>query len=184
MTIIDIILIGIGLSMDAFAVSICKGLMMRRLVYKNVLIVAFYFGLFQMIMPLFGYYGGLYLSSIITKINYLVSFILLSIIGINMIREGIVDNDINSSSRISYKEMIPLAFATSIDALTVGVTCAFLDVNIICSSMIIGGVTFILSFIGVIVGYFFGIKFHKISLIFGGITLISIGFKIILEQLL
>ena len=137
-----------------------------------------------MIMPLFGYFGGLYLSFIISKINYWISFILLSIIGINMMKDGIIGDSVSYDSRVNFKEMIPLALATSIDALTVGVTFAFFNINIIYSSVIIGTVTFILTYIGVVVGYVFGSKFHKISLIFGGITLIIIGFKIMLEQLL
>lgn len=180
MLFIDIILTGIGLAMDAMAVSICKGLTMNKIIFKDMIIVALYFGMFQFMMPIFGYVGGFYLASIITKVDNIVAFILLSIIGINMIKEGIVGEGNNVNSDISYKVMFPLAIATSIDAFTVGISFAFLKVNLLLSTIIIGIITFILSLIGIIIGYNFGIRFQKSSLIFGGFALIIIGLKILL----
>ena len=180
MLFIDIILTGIGLAMDAMAVSICKGLTMNKIIFKDTIIVALYFGMFQFMMPIFGYVGGFYLASIITKVDNIVAFILLSIIGINMIKEGIVGEGNNVSSDINYKVMFPLAIATSIDAFTVGISFAFLKVNLFFSAIIIGIITFILSLIGIIIGYNFGIRFQKSSLIFGGFALIIIGLKILL----
>ena len=180
MLFIDIILTGIGLAMDAMAVSICKGLTMNKIVFKDMIIVALYFGMFQFMMPIFGYIGGFYLASIITKVDNIVAFILLSIIGINMIKEGIVGEGNNVNSDINYKVMFPLAIATSIDAFTVGISFAFLIVNLFFSTIIIGIITFILSSIGIIIGYNFGIRFQKSSLIFGGFALIIIGLKILL----
>lgn len=177
MLFIDIILTGIGLAMDAMAVSICKGLTMNKIVFKDMIIVALYFGMFQFMMPIFGYVGGFYLASIITKVDNIVAFILLSIIGINMIKEGIVGEGNNVNSDINYKVMFPLAIATSIDAFTVGISFAFLKVNLFFSTIIIGIITFILSLIGIIIGYNFGIRFQKSSLIFGGFALIIIGLK-------
>ena len=180
MLFIDIILTGIGLAMDAMAVSICKGLTMNKIIFKDMIIVALYFGMFQFMMPIFGYVGGFYLASIITKFDNIVAFILLSIIGINMIKEGIVREGNNVNSDINYKVMFPLAIATSIDAFTVGISFAFLKVNLFFSTIIIGIITFILSLIGIIIGYNFGIRFQKSSLIFGGFALIIIGLKILL----
>lgn len=180
MLFIDIILTGIGLAMDAMAVSICKGLTMNKIIFKDIIIVALYFGMFQFMMPIFGYVGGFYLASIITKVDNIVAFILLSIIGINMIKEGIVGEGNNVNSDINYKVMFPLAIATSIDAFTVGISFAFLKVNLFFSTIIIGIITFILSLIGIIIGYNFGIRFQKSSLIFGGFALIIIGLKILL----
>jgi putative Mn2+ efflux pump MntP len=180
MLFIDIILTGIGLAMDAMAVSICKGLTMNKIIFKDMIIVALYFGMFQFMMPIFGYIGGFYLASIITKVDNIVAFILLSIIGINMVKEGIVGEGNNVNSDINYKVMFPLAIATSIDAFTVGISFAFLKVNLFFSTIIIGIITFILSLIGIIIGYNFGIRFQKSSLIFGGFALIVIGLKILL----
>ena len=180
MLFIDIILTGVGLAMDAMAVSICKGLTMNKIIFKDMIIVALYFGMFQFMMPVFGYLGGFYLASIITKVDNIVAFILLSIIGINMIKEGIVGEGNNVNSDINYKVMFPLAIATSIDAFTVGISFAFLKVNLLFSTIIIGIITFILSLIGIIIGYNFGIRFQKSSLIFGGFALIVIGLKILL----
>ena len=180
MLFIDIILTSIGLAMDAMAVSICKGLTMNKIIFKDMIIVALYFGMFQFMMPIFGYVGGFYLASIITKVDNIVAFILLSIIGINMIKEGIVGEGNNVNSDINYKVMFPLAIATSIDAFTVGISFAFLKVNLLLSTIIIGIITFILSLIGIIIGYNFGIRFQKSSLIFGGFALIVIGLKILL----
>lgn len=182
MTIIDILLTGVGLSMDAMAVSICKGLTIRKAIFKSCIIVALYFGFFQFIMPVLGYIGGLYLSFIITKIDNIIAFIILSVIGVNMIREGLFGEDSILSNEFNYKIMVPLAVATSIDAFTVGITFAFLKVNLLLSTLIIGIITFILSFVGVLIGYNFGIKFQRKSLIFGGIALVSIGLKILFHM--
>lgn len=181
MGIIEILLIAVGLAMDAFAVSICKGLSMKKLNYKT-LIIGLYFGLFQALMPLIGYLLGTSFESLITKIDHWIAFALLSIIGINMIVE-IFEKEEEKDDKVNFKTMIPLAIATSIDALAIGITLAFLNTNIILPVIIIGLVTLILSIIGVIIGYKFGHKFEKQSQIIGGIILIVIGLKILLEHL-
>lgn len=183
MNLYEIILISIGLAMDAFAVSICKGLSMKKINWKSTLIIAIYFGLFQAIMPVFGYLLGSSFSVIVQKIDHWIAFILLAIIGGNMIKESKDDETEKRNDKVDFKTMIILAIATSIDALAVGVTFAFFKVNIILSISIIGLITFILSFVGVIIGNKFGDKFQNKAEFTGGIILIFIGLKILLEHL-
>ena len=180
MSIGEIILISIGLAMDAFAVSISKGLVMKKN-YKYALIIGLYFGIFQALMPLLGYLLGFSFSEVVTKINHYIAFVLLTIIGTSMILEK--TSDIYADDKINFGTMILLSIATSIDALAIGVTFAFLNVNIIISVLIIGIITFIISTIGVLLGNKIGIKFKSKAQLVGGIVLILTGIKILLEHL-
>lgn len=182
MDFIEIFLVGIGLSMDAFAVSVCKGLSFKRFYFKYMLIVGLYFGLFQGLMPVIGYFLGSSLGNIMISIDHWVAFILLFLIGFNMLKDAFSkDNDI-SDDKVNFKVMLPLAVATSIDAFSVGITLAFLRVNIFISVLIIGIITFIMSFIGVFIGNKFGFKYGRGAQILGGIILIFMGFRILVEH--
>lgn len=156
---------------------------MKKMKYKNVVIVGLYFGIFQALMPAIGYFLGKNFESLITSIDHWIAFILLTIIGINMIRECFKDEGENVNDKFDFKTMIPLAIATSIDALAIGVTFAFLRINIITSTLLIGIITAVISMIGVIIGKKFGDKFEKKAQILGGVILILIGVKILLQHL-
>ncbi|MEE3324898.1 MAG: manganese efflux pump MntP family protein [Methanosphaera sp.] len=179
----EIILIGFGLAMDAFAVSICKGLSMKKIKWKNAIIIAIYFGLFQAIMPVIGFFLGSTFSKFIQKMDHWIAFVLLSAIGVNMIKESNDDEGENRNDRADFKTMIVLAIATSIDALAVGITFAFFEVDLWLASLIIGVITFCLSFIGVVIGNKFGDKFQNKAELAGGFILIVIGLKILIEHL-
>ena len=183
MGLFEITVIGVGLAMDAFAVSVCKGLSMKKINLKNALIIALYFGIFQAVMPIIGYMLGTTFSSFVESVDHWIAFILLSIIGGNMIKESTDNEEEKRNDKVDFKTMILLGVATSIDALAVGVTFAFFKTNILLSVTIIGIVTFILSIIGVIIGNKFGDKFQNKAELIGGIILIIIGFKILLEHL-
>lgn len=182
MNILEIILVSISLAMDAFAVSLCKGMSFSNSKYNNGLVVGLYFGLFQAIMPLIGYMIGNRFHDLIISIDHWISFFLLAFIGIKMIKDAIL-NENNINNRIDYKTMLPLAIATSIDALVIGVTMSFLDVNIILSIFFIGIITLILSFVGVLIGNKVGEHLGIKSQILGGFILIVIGLKILFEHL-
>lgn len=183
MGVVELALIGVGLAMDAFAVSICKGLSMKKMDWKKAGIIALYFGVFQAIMPLIGFALGTGFSDLISKFDYLIAFILLSIIGINMIRESLKsEGEECCVASVDFKTMIGLAIATSIDALAIGVSFAFMNVNIFEAISIIGIITFIISIVGVYIGNIFGDKLKSKAEIFGGIILILIGVKILLEN--
>lgn len=183
MGIIELIVLSIGLAMDAFAVSICKGLAMPKMKWKNAIIVGLYFGLFQALMPVIGYLLGVSFKDAITSIDHWISFVLLAGIGINMIKEAVSKNEEEANDSVKFKDMIILAIATSIDALAVGVTFAFLKVNIVLSVALIGIITFITSIIGVKIGNVFGDKYKKQAELAGGVILILLGVKILLEHL-
>lgn len=183
MGILSIIVIAVGLAMDAFAVAICKGLAMKKMSWKKGIIVGGYFGFFQAIMPLIGYLLGVGFQEKVTAIDHWMAFILLSVIGINMIKEVFSKEEECKNDRVDFKEMVVLAIATSIDALAVGITMAFLDVNIILAIMLIGIITFAISIIGVKIGNIFGDKYEKKAEFVGGIILILMGIKILLEHL-
>lgn len=169
--------------MDACAVSICKGLSMKKLDFKKVFIVALYFGLFQSLMPIIGYVLGNSFSLIAQEVDHWITFILLTIIGSNMIKES-TDNEIEKKNdNFDFKTMLLLAIATSIDALAVGVTFAFFEINLLLAISVIGLITFILTFLGVIIGNKFGDKFQNKAELIGGIILVLIGMKILLEHL-
>ena len=183
MSFFEIVLIGIGLAMDAFAVSICKGLSMKKLEWKKGFIIAFYFGIFQAIMPVIGYFLGSTFQNFVESVDHWIAFILLAIIGGNMIKDSFDDENDKRNDKVDEKTMLLLAVATSIDALAVGITFAFFEVNLWLSILIIGLVTFFLSIIGVGIGYKFGDKLQNKAELTGGIILIVIGLKILLEHL-
>lgn len=183
MGLFEIISIGVGLSMDAFAVSICKGLSMKKLNWKNTIIIALWFGIFQALMPILGYALGTAFSDFVQSIDHWIAFVLLSIIGINMIRESTKKEEEGINDKIDFKTMLILAIATSIDALAVGITFAFFEVNLFLAITIIGIITFGLSILGVLIGNKFGSKFENKAELAGGIILILIGLKILLEHL-
>ena len=184
MGLIELICIAVGLSMDAFAVAICKGLSLRKCTWQKQGIVGLYFGVFQAGMPLLGYLLGMQFKEMITSIDHWIAFVLLGIIGANMIKEGFSKEEISDekTDRLSVKEMLGLAVATSIDALAVGVTFAFLQVEIIPAVCIIGITTFILSAAGVKIGNIFGTRYKSKAEIAGGVILIFMGVKILVEH--
>ncbi|MDO4453397.1 MAG: manganese efflux pump MntP family protein [Eubacteriales bacterium] len=177
----ELFILAVGLSMDAFAVSICKGLSVKKVTVKEAGTAGVYFGGFQALMPLLGYVLGVSFQEIISSIDHWIAFILLSIIGFQMIRESKGEENVNSS--FGMKEMIPLAVATSIDALAVGVTFAFLQVEIIPAVCMIGCVTLLFSAAGIWIGNVFGTRYKARAEIMGGVILIVIGLKILLEHL-
>lgn len=183
MSLLELFLLAVGLSMDAFAVSVCKGLSVRRGSMKQALTVGIWFGGFQALMPFLGYLLGITLSSLITSIDHWIAFVLLAFIGFNMIREARSDEENESNDRFDFKTMLPLAVATSIDALAVGVTFAFLRVNIVPAVSFIGCITFLLSAIGLKAGNIIGAKNRSRAEFAGGLVLILMGIKILLEHL-
>ena len=192
MDLISLIGISIALSMDAFSVSICKGLATKRFSFKTAFLCGLWFGGFHALMPLIGYFLGSQFEHFITNIDHWIAFGLLSIIGINMIREALGEEDNHNDNETTdgrscgctgFRTMLMLAIATSIDALAVGVTFAFLKVNIWKSVLLIGITTFIFSFCGVKIGNIFGSRYSKISEIAGGTILIILGVKILIEHL-
>ena len=186
MSLFELFLIAVGLSMDAFAVAICKGLATGRVKLGQMVIVGLWFGIFQALMPLIGYLLGVNFSTLIQSVDHWIAFILLGLIGANMIREALGgDEECCNEEDASYsiRAMLPLAIATSIDALAVGVSFAFLSVDIVPAVSFIGVCTFILSAFGVKIGSVFGLRFKKKAEIAGGIILILMGAKILLEHL-
>lgn len=180
---IELLLLSIGLAMDAFAVSVCKGISMKKMNWKKACIIGLWFGGFQALMPTLGYFLGSAFESLVTNIDHWIAFILLAIIGGNMIKEAFSKDKEESNDDISFKTMLMLAIATSIDALAVGITFAFLNVNLLLSISMIGIITFVISIIGTKVGNRFGNKYEKNAELAGGIILILIGLKILLEHL-
>lgn len=183
---IELFLIAVGLSMDAFAVSICKGLGMRKVNYCHAIIISLFFGGFQALMPLIGWSLGMQFQQYITSIDHWIAFILLVGIGAKMIWDAFHEEDEAcqcEESRLRIKQLFLLAIATSIDALAVGITFAFLQVDIVISVIVIGFITFCLSFIGVVVGNKFGNKYEKRAMLVGGVVLVLIGIKVLLEHL-
>lgn len=178
---IELMLIGIGLAMDAFAVSVCKGISIKKNRKKEAIKIGLYFGLFQAIMPLIGYLLGTKFCQVVESIDHWLAFIILSLIGINMIKDAKLSENLNNKTDI--KTMLILSAATSIDALAIGITFAFLKVNIIKAISVIGIITFILSLTGVLISSLVKGKLKNKSEIFGGIMLILIGIKILLEGL-
>lgn len=180
MSIWDLFILAVGLSMDAFAVSVCKGLSLGKIKPKHMCIAGAWFGGFQALMPLIGYFLGSFFAEMIEKYDHWVAFVLLAIIGGNMIKESF-DKDEKVDSSMDVKSMLLLAIATSIDALAVGVTFAFLQVQIVPAMSFIGVITFIFSAVGVKIGSLFGTKYKSKAELFGGIVLVLIGIKILLE---
>lgn len=183
MSILELFLLAVGLSMDAFAVSVCKGLSVRKAQPKHALICGLFFGGFQALMPLIGYLLGVNFKSMIESVDHWIAFVLLALIGINMIRESRGDEDEPMDASFGLKSMLLLAIATSIDALAVGVTFAFLDVNIVPAVSFIGAITFLLSMLGVKLGNLFGMKWKSRAELAGGVILVLMGIKILIEHL-
>ena len=194
MSLFELFLIAVGLSMDAFAVAICKGLGMKKLDMHQALVIGLFFGGFQALMPVIGWFLGAQFASLVTPIDHWIAFILLAFIGGKMLFDAIKGDDESetakdgegakgSAPRLDLRELTMLAIATSIDALAVGITFAFLDVDIVLAASFIGVVTFVLSVIGVAVGNQFGSRWEKPSAIVGGVVLILIGVRILLEHI-
>ena len=184
MNLIELIFLSASLAADAFAVSICKGLSVPKLQLKHMLICGIWFAAFQVIMPLIGYIAGSQFKDLIEAYDHWIAFILLALIGANMVREAIKDNDDEElDPDFSFKTMLVLAIATSIDALVVGVTFAFMEVNIVLALSLIGAITFILCVVGTKIGNVFGARYRSKATFAGGIILILLGIKIILEHL-
>lgn len=169
--------------MDAFAVSVCKGLSMPKMSWRGACIVGLYFGGFQAAMPLLGYLLGYRFHNAIQSIDHWLAFIMLSIIGINMIREALNKEEESCDAALDFQSMIPLAIATSIDALAVGITFAFLQVSIGKAAGIIGCITCVLAIVGVKTGNIFGTKYKSKAEFAGGVALILVGTHILLEHL-
>ena len=182
MSIWEILVIGIGLSMDAFAVSVCKGLSVQKIKPKHCLLAGVYFGGFQALMPLLGWVLGKQFEQLIKSVDHWIAFVLLALIGANMIRESFSPEEGQNDS-FTFKTMLPLAVATSIDALAVGVTFAFLEVDILPAVSLIGATTFALSAAGVKIGSVFGDRFQSKAELAGGVVLILMGIKILIEHL-
>lgn len=182
MSLVELFILAVGLSMDAFAVSICKGLSLGKITKKHMAIAGAWFGGFQALMPLIGYFLGSFFADMITKYAHWIAFVLLIIIGGNMIKEAMGEEE-KVDACMDAKEMFILAIATSIDALAVGVTFAFLKVQIVSAVSFIGCVTFVCSAIGVKIGSIFGSKYRSKSEFCGGMILILIGLKILLNGL-
>ena len=183
MSLIELFLVAVGLSMDAFAVSVCKGLSLGKIKWKHMCIAGLWFGGFQALMPAIGYFLGSFFTVFINKCSHWVAFTLLLIIGGNMIKEAHSKEEEEVDASMTIKSMFVLSIATSIDALAVGVTFACMKVQIVWAVLFIGVVTFTLSAIGVKVGSLFGMKYKSKAELFGGMVLIIIGLKILLQGL-
>lgn len=184
MSLFSLFLLAVGLSMDAFAVAVCKGLATPKITLKKACVVGLWFGAFQALMPTLGYMVGYRFQEKITAIDHWIAFVLLVFIGANMIRESFSKEEEGANASLAFKEMLLLAIATSIDALAVGVTFAFLpDIPILPAVSFIGVITFLLSALGMKVGNVFGMKYKARAELVGGIILILIGSKILIEHL-
>ena len=185
----ELLMIGVGLSMDAFAVAVCKGLGMSRVNWRHAFVIALFFGGFQALMPLVGWALGTQFAALITPVDHWIAFVLLAVIGGKMLVDAVRGDDDDgtesaaNADTLDVKELVMLAVATSIDALAVGITFAFLGVDIVGAVAVVGVTTFVLSFAGVAVGNQFGARFEKPASIVGGMVLILIGLKILLEHL-
>lgn len=183
MGIVELLLIAIGLAMDAFAVSVGKGVTLKRVTMRHAITAGVWFGGFQALMPIVGYLVGVRFSSFVTSVDHWIAFGLLVVIGLNMIREAVWGDEESHTSDFGLRTMLLMAIATSIDALAVGISLAFLDVNIWTSAVVIGIVTLLLSGVGVYLGSLFGSRLGAKAGIVGGVILIAIGLKILIEHL-
>lgn len=183
MGMMELFLIAVGLSMDAFAVSVCKGLSLGKIKVKHMCMAGLWFGGFQALMPAIGYFFGSFFTDFITTFSHWIAFVLLLIIGGNMVKEALSNEEEELDASMDMRSMFVLAVATSIDALAVGVSFAFMQVQIVWAVLFIGVITFVLSAIGVKVGSLFGTKYKSKAELAGGIVLILIGLKILLEGL-
>ena len=183
MDLVELLLLAVGLAMDAFAVAVCKGLSLRELKLRQALLVGAWFGVFQGLMPVLGWLLGSAFSDLVQSVDHWIAFILLAIIGGNMIREAVKGDEEDVDPSLSFGVMFLLAVATSIDALAVGITFAFLNVNILLAVVLIGVIPFAISAVGVKVGNLFGARYKSKAELLGGCVLILIGLKILLEDL-
>ena len=188
MSILEILLLGVGLAMDAFAVSVCKGLAMRKVNIKQTAVIALFFGGFQALMPLLGYFLGSTFAAHVKQVDHWIAFILLAYIGGKMIADAIremkeVPEVDELDPPLNIPELFIMAIATSIDALAVGVTFSFMEVNIFLAVSVIGIVTFVLSAIAVFIGNIFGVRFRTIAQVAGGAILVLLGTRILLTHL-
>lgn len=187
MSFFELFLIGIGLSMDAFAVAVCQGLCMPKLNLRQGGVIALFFGGFQALMPLIGWFLGAQFADQIKSVDHWIALVLLSLIGGNMIRESMEEEESATScsveTRLDLGRLLVMAVATSIDALAIGVTFAFLNVQILPAVTLIGITTFVLSLSGVVVGNYFGVRYKKRAELAGGLILICLGIKILLDHL-
>ena len=184
MTMPELFLIAVGLSMDAFSVAICKGLSLQKAILKYCLLCGLYFGFFQAMMPLLGWILGIQFQTLIAKIDHWIAFLLLSLLGLTMLRDSGEQSPSDSFPLFTPYAMLPLSIATSIDALTVGITFAFLQVDILSAILFIGITTFVFSCIGVWIGSIFGDHLREKSCFLGGLILILMGIKTLLTHLL
>ena len=182
MGIVEILLLAVGLSMDAFAISVCKGLSVQKISAKHYLAVGLWFGGFQMLMPAIGFFLGSAFAKYVQAVDHWIAFVLLGVIGVNMILESRHPAE-EQTPDFGVKTMLTMAVATSIDALAVGISFAFLQVDIVPAVSFIGAVTFILSAVGVKIGNVFGAKYKSKAELVGGIILVAMGVKILLEHL-
>ena len=185
MNLLEIILIALGLSMDAFAVSITLGLSVQKPRPKEILLPGIFFGFFQALMPTIGYFAGIYFSAKIQDFDHWIAFVLLGIIGGKMMKESFSKKDEDSVNENAFQliKLLVLAIATSIDALAVGITFAFFKVNIVQASLLIGLITFFIAMVGVKIGNVFGARFKSKAEFFGGAVLVILGIKIVVEHL-
>ncbi|MBR4703417.1 MAG: manganese efflux pump [Oscillospiraceae bacterium] len=183
MSFFELFILAVGLSMDAFAVAVCKGLAQRKTGFREILIPGLWFGAFQALMPLLGWLLGARFERYIVSVDHWIAFVLLAGIGVNMLREARREEEKEEDASLAWKVMLPLALATSIDALAVGITFAFLRVEIFSAVAFIGVTTFLLSMAGVKIGSIFGLRWRKGAQIAGGTILILLGLKILLEHL-
>jgi len=186
MTFTELLLTAIALSMDAFAVSTCKGLNMRKLNWKHAVMIGLFFGGFQAAMPLIGWLLGKQFEHLITSVDHWIVFALLAFIGGKMVYDALHGGEEDAcgvEETLDYRQLVVLSFATSIDALAVGISFAFLQVAVLPSVGLIGITTFVLSVLGVAIGQRFGSKYQSKATLLGGIVLILIGLKILLEHL-
>ena len=182
MELITVLLLAVGLAMDAFAVSICKGLAVRKVTVRTMVVIGLWFGVFQGVMPVIGYVAGSAFYDLISEYDHWIAFILLFLIGANMIREALSDEDEGVDDNLGFRTMLLLAIATSIDALAVGISLAMTGDGIVEPALIIGVVTMIISMFGVWIGSRFGDRYGKKAELVGGVILILIGLRIVLEH--
>ena len=184
MGIVELMVIAVGVSMDAFAVSICKGLSVRSVTGRQMLSTGLWFGGFQALMPLIGYFAGVHFASVVSSVDHWIAFILLGIIGGNMIKEAFSGEEEEIDPDFSFRTMFTMAVATSIDALAVGVSLAFLRVEIWSAALMIGLTTGLFSMAGVRIGNVFGSRYKSPSELLGGVILVAMGAKILIEHLM
>lgn len=185
MSFVNLLIVAVGVSADAFAVSLAQGVRVKRRIHRDALLVAITFGLFQALMPLIGYVLGAGLADVIAPIDHWIAFVLLLLIGAKMLWEAFrAGADEASAGRIKKRELATLGFATSIDALAVGLSFAFLNVDVLPAVALIGFVTAAITYVGILLGHRVGVRYQKPAEIIGGLVLIGIGTKILLEHLL